>query len=77
MTDQPRFLGKIQSVAVRDLSVAEDISFPITTSGTQSVGLRSTIQGFNDERTEMTIFVHKAGETVTVEVDPDQQFDRV
>jgi hypothetical protein len=77
MTGEARFLGPIQSVAVRSLNVGEDISLPIEVHGTRSVGLRSTIRAFNEQRTEMTVFVVKTGETVTVEVHPDQRFDRV
>jgi hypothetical protein len=77
MAEQPRFLGPIGPVPVRSLNVGEDISLPIEQSGTRSIGLRSTVRSFDEQRTEMTLFVHKTGETVTVEVHPDQHFDRV
>jgi hypothetical protein len=77
MTEQPRFLGPVRPAAVRSLNAGEDISLPIEQSGTRTIGLRSTIRSFNEHRTEMTLFIHKTGETVTVGVHPDQQFDRV
>jgi hypothetical protein len=75
--EEPSFLGPVRPVSVRSLNVGEDISLPIAQSGTRSIGLRSTIRGFNEQRTEMTLFVHKTGKTVTVDVQPDQHFDRV
>jgi hypothetical protein len=75
--EEPSFLGPTPLVPVRSLNVGEDISLPIAQRGTGTVGLRSTIRGFNEERTQMTLFVQKTGKTVTIEVNPDQQFIRV
>lgn len=75
--DDARFLGPVSRVAVRDLDIEDDISLPIQSDGMRSVGLRSTIKGFNSDRTEMTVYVHRTEETVTVEVAPDDVFDRV
>lgn len=76
-TTRTSFLGRIQSVPVRSLNIGENISLPIAQRGTGSIGLRSTIRSFNDDRTRMTVFVQKSGKTVTLNVGPDQQFDRV
>ena len=75
--DAPRFLGPVSRVAVRDLNIDEDISLPIQSDGMRSVGLRSTIRGFNSDRTEMTLYVHRTDEMVTVEVAPHDVFDKV
>jgi predicted metal-dependent hydrolase len=75
--EEPSFLGPTPLVPVRSLNVGEDISLPIAQRGTGSIGLRSTIQSFNEERTQMTVFVQKAAKTLTIDVDPDQQFIRV
>jgi hypothetical protein len=77
MNDQPKFLGPVRRVAVRDLNIDDDISWPVQTDGTRSIGLRSTVKGFNADRTEMTLFVHRTDETVTVEVRPEDFFDKV
>ncbi|WP_156349727.1 MULTISPECIES: hypothetical protein [unclassified Mycobacterium] len=74
----PTFLGPTPLVVVRSLNVGDDISLPIGRSGrTGTIGLRSTIRSFNDDRTQMTVFVHKNQKTVTLNVNPDQQFIRV
>lgn len=75
--EQPRFVGPTPLVPVRLLNVGENISLPFARRGTGSFGLIATIQSFNEERTRMTVFVQKTGETVTVDVNPDQQFIRV
>jgi hypothetical protein len=74
---EPRFLGPVRRVAVRELNINDDISLPIESDGMRSVGLRSTVKGFNPDRTEMMLFIHRTDETVTVEVDPNDLFDRV
>lgn len=76
-TPEPTFVGPVRPVLVRSLKIGDDISLPIAQSGTRSIGLRSTVRGFNEQRTEMTLLVHKTGETITVKVRPDQQFDIV
>jgi hypothetical protein len=74
----PTFLGPTPLATVRSLSVGDDISLPIGQSGrTGTIGLRSTIRRFNDDRTQMTVFVHKPQKTVTLNVSPDQQFIKV
>lgn len=75
--EEPTFLGPTPLVPVRSLNVGEDISLPIAQKGTGTIGLRSTIQSFNDERTRMTVFVQNASKTLTIKVNPDQQFARV
>jgi hypothetical protein len=75
--EEPTFLGPVRSVPVRSLNVGEDISLPIARRGTGTIGVRSTIQSFNEPRTQMTVLVQKMGKTVTLNVGPDQQFDRV
>jgi hypothetical protein len=79
MTDssEPRFLGPVRRVAVRDLVIETNISLPIETDGMRSVGLRSTVKAFNPDRTEMTLYVHRTDSTVVVEVDPNDYFDCV
>jgi hypothetical protein len=71
------FLGPVRRVAVRDLNINDDISLPIESDGMRSVGLRSTVKGFNPARSEMTLHIHRTDETVTAEVDPNDLFDRV
>ncbi len=75
---QPRFVGPTPLVPVRLLNVGDDFSLPIARSGrTGSIGLIATIQSFNEDRTQMTVYVHKPGKTVTLNVGLDQQFIRV
>ena len=75
--EQPCFVGPTPLAPVRSLNVGENISLPIARRGTGSIGLIATIQSFNDERTQMTVYVQKPGKTLTLNVGPDQQFVRV
>jgi hypothetical protein len=75
--ERPTFVGPTPLVPVRSLSIGETIALPIARRGAGSVGLISTIQGFNEDRTRMTVLVQQSGETVTLDVGPDQQFVRV
>ena len=75
--EQPRFVGPTPLVSVQSLNVGERISLPIARRGTGSFGLIATIQSFNEERTQMTVYLQKTSETVTLDVNPDQQFIRV
>ena len=75
--ETPTFLGPTPSIPVRALNVGEDIALPIAQRGTGTIGLRSTIRSFNDDRTRMTVFVHNGAKTLTLKVNPDQQFARV
>ena len=74
---EPKFLGPVRSAPVSSLQPGIDVLLPFQSDGIRSMGYRATVKSFNADRSEMTVFVEKTGETVVVSVRPNDQFDLV